>query len=77
MELAIIITLDIVPIPIFCFNGNQKINILILTKNVAKPTLIFDLIAIPSANTVQGVTPKEDTINKASPKPNKHNPNNK
>ena len=65
------------PIPIFCFKGIHKIKMLILTKKVDKPILIPKFLAIPSAKTVQGVTPKFDTISKASPNPNNVNPKNK
>ena len=68
---------DIVPIPIFCLKGIHKIKILILTKKVAKPILISKFLATPSANTVQGVTPKPDVISKASPNPKSVNPKNK
>ena len=68
---------DIVPIPIFCLKGIHKIKILILTKNVAKPILMLKFLATPSANTVQGVTPKFDVISKASPNPKSVNPKNK
>ena len=74
---AIITALDMVPIPIFCLRGIHKIKILMLIKNVARPTLIFNLKANPSANTVQGVTPNVETINNASPNPNNVKPKNK
>ena len=72
-----IIAFEIVPIPIFCFRGNHKIKMLMLTKNVAKPILISKFLATPSAKTVQGVTPKLDTISKASPNPNRDYPKNR
>ena len=53
-----IIALDIVPNPNFCLSGIHRINILILTKKVANPTLIFNFKEIPSASTVHGVTSK-------------------
>ena len=34
----------------------------------------YSFFATPSANTVQGVTPKFETISKASPNPNNVNP---
>ena len=68
---------EIVPTPIFCFKGIHKIKILILTKKVAKPILISNFLATPSANTVQGVTHKLDVMSKASPNPNSVKPNNK
>ena len=72
-----IIAFEIVPMPIFCFKGTHKIKMLILTKKVAKPILKSKFLATPSAKTVQGVTPKFDTISKASPNPNNVNPKNK
>ena len=72
-----IMAFEIVPIPIFCFKGIHKIKMLILTKKVAKPILISKFLATPSAKTVQGVTPKFDTISKASPNPNRVNPKNR
>ena len=72
-----IIAFEIVPIPIFCFNGIHTNKMLILTQKVAKPILISKFLAIPSAKTVQGVTPKFDTISKASPNPNSVNPKNR
>ena len=38
---------------------------------------MFNFFATPSANTVQGVTPKFDVMSKASPNPNNVNPKNK
>ena len=72
-----IMAFEIVPIPIFCFKGTHKIKMLILTKKVAKPILKSKFLATPSAKTVQGVTPKFDTISKASPNPNSVNPKNR
>ena len=68
---------EIVPIPIFCFKGIHKIKMLILTINVAKPMLILKFLETPSAKTVHGVTPKFETISKASPNPNNVNPKNR
>ena len=68
------IALDIVPNPNFCLSGIHRINILILTKKVANPTLIFNFKEIPSASTVHGVTPRDDIISKASPNPNSVRP---
>ena len=69
-----IIALQIVPKPGFCFKGIHKSKILMLIMKVAIPTVIFVMFATPSAKTVQGVTLKFDIINKASPKPKKNNP---
>ena len=69
-----IIALQKVPIPGFCFKGIHNSKILMLIMKVAIPTVIFVMFATPSAKTVQGVTPKFDIINKASPKPKKNNP---
>ena len=69
-----IIALKIVPKPGFCFKGIHNSKILALMMKVANPTVIFVMFATPSAKTVQGVTPKSDIINKASPKPKKNNP---
>ena len=71
---AMIIAFETVPMPIFCFRGIHNIKILILTRKVANPILILKFFATPSANTVQGVTPKFETISKASPNPNNVNP---
>ena len=71
---AIIIIFIIVPRPGLSFNGNQKIRTIQLTMNVDKPTPILIFLAIPSANTVHGVTPFWETTKILSPTPNKKRP---
>ena len=72
--IEIIIVFIIVPIPGFCLRGIHNNNTKILTKKVDKPIVKFELIEIPWAKTVQGLTPCEDEINNVSPKPNNIKP---
>ena len=71
---AIIIIFIIVPKPGLSFNGNQKIKTIQLTINVNKPTPILIFLAIPSANTVHGMTPFWEITKMLSPTPNKNYP---
>ena len=71
----IIIAFKIVPIPGFCFNGNQKTKTPMLTNIVIIPVEKSTFDAIPCARTDQGDAPANDTINSPSPKPNKARPN--
>mgnify|MGYP003316275822 CR=1 FL=1 len=73
----IIIAFKIVPIPGFCFNGNQKSKTAILTKIVIIPVEKSTFKAIPCARTDQGEAPAKETINSPSPRPNKVNPKHK
>ena len=67
---AIIIMLNNVPMPGFCFRKNHKLRVQTLTIKVTTPIdkLIFK--EIPWARTLQGDAPEYDTINSPSPKPN-------
>ena len=65
------------PIPIFCFNGNQSNKIKKLIKIVMRPTEKPIFRNKPWANTLQGEAPDAETINKPSPKPNNANPKHK
>ncbi len=69
-----IIVLNIVPIPGFCFKGIHKHKTLILTIKVVKPTLYPVLTDMPCARTVQGLTPVLAVINNVSPNPNNIKP---
>ena len=64
----------IVPIPGLSFNGSQNIKTKQLIKKVDNPTPMFTLFATPSARTVQGVTPFEETTKILSPRPKKNRP---
>ena len=72
---AIIMIFIIVPKPGLSFNGSQKIKTKQLIKKVDNPTPMFTLFATPSARTVQGVTPFEETTKILSPRPKKNRPN--
>jgi hypothetical protein len=73
----IIIAFKIVPIPGFCFNGNQKSRTHILTSMVIIPVEKSTLNAIPCARTDQGEAPAKETISNPSPRPNKARPSDK
>ena len=64
----------IVPIPGLSFNGSQNIRTKQLIKKVDNPTPMLTLFATPSAKTVQGVTPYEETTKRLSPRPKKNRP---
>ena len=64
----------IVPIPGLSFNGSQNIRTKQLIKKVDNPTPMLTLFATPSARTVQGVTPFEETTKILSPRPKKNRP---
>ena len=71
---AIIMIFIIVPIPGLSFNGSQNIRTKQLIKKVDNPTPMLTLFATPSARTVQGVTPFEETTKILSPRPKKNRP---
>ena len=70
----IIKAFKIVPIPGFCFKGNQSNKTIILIKIVMRPMEKPMFKYKPWANTLQGDAPDAETINKPSPKPNKVKP---
>ena len=70
----IINAFKIVPIPGFCFNGNQSNKTMKLIKIVMTPIEKPIFKYKPWANTLQGEAPDAETINKPSPKPTKVNP---
>ena len=65
----IIKAFKIVPIPGFCFKGNQSNKTIILIKIVIRPMEKPMFRYKPWANTLQGDAPDAETINKPSPKP--------
>ena len=67
----------IVPIPGFCFKGNQKPKTTMLIMNVDKPIEIFNMFDNPSARTDHGELPVVETNKRPSPNPNKVNPTHK
>ena len=71
---AMIITFSTVPTPGLSLRGIQRRSTTILTKNVAVPMLVPIMNEMPSARTVQGVTPQSALIITASPKPNRNRP---
>ena len=74
---AIIKIFKIVPIPGFCFSGNQKPKTTMLIMNVDRPIEIFNMFDNPSARTDHGELPVVETNKRPSPKPNKVNPTHK
>ena len=78
MQTSIIIPIinafKIVPIPGFCFKGNQSNKTMKLIKIVITPIEKPIFKYKPWANTLHGDAPEVETINKPSPKPNKINP---
>ena len=75
--MAIINALSIVPIPGFCFKGNQKIKTTKLINKVIVPIDKFTFNEIPWAKTLHGDAPVNETINNPSPKPNNAKPKHK
>ncbi len=71
---AIIIIFIIVPNPGLSFNGIQKTKTMQLIIKVDRPIPTLTFFVIPSAKTVQGVTPFWETTKILSPKPNKNKP---
>ena len=74
---AIIKIFKIVPIPGFCFSGNQNPKTIILIMNVDKPIEIFNIFDNPSARTDHGELPVVETNKRPSPNPNKDKPTHK
>ena len=71
---AIIKIFKIVPIPGFCFSGNQNPKTTMLIINVDKPIEIFNMFDNPSARTDHGELPVVETNKRPSPNPNKDKP---